>query len=225
MQRLRDLQQQFMIQFPESPFIESAHHGFGSKEGVWTWPHHYFKRHEQLRNEPVRNLLRLGILPFYPNEQATEVAYVTDIYYNTPEDIEQNDRENGMPAHFRFDGWKCVAIQQGLYARYFPNYVSKVFIRNLRSADVSGRIAAQVALYARDQLFFTVARLDGKEIGRWQVKGGAICRLETDKTMLPAGDHELSWGVESTQEKDVEGVLLASIQFVEDARHSTTPQP
>lgn len=125
-ERLHQMQKEFMERFPVSAFVESVHHNAGSEEGVWTWPHTFYRRHEELRNRPLRGLMKFGIYPVRPYQPVTEYLYVTDIYYNLPEDVPAVDRARGRAVSLAFPGWRCVPFEQhpggkyNRYARFIP---------------------------------------------------------------------------------------------------------
>lgn len=220
LERLHAAQQQFMQRFPEAPFIESAHHDWDQPGGVWRWPKQFHPRHVQLRNEPLRALIRLGIYPGAPHEAVTDYSYVTDIYYSTPADIAQKARERGDAAIFRWAGWNCVPCAQDPqtriveYGRAVPGTAGKLRLENLSGAPVKGRIRLDLAVAAPPGAVDIYLRLPPGAPVSFRRSAGQFHVLESSEIELPADGMSLEAGVMGVRAASVQGILIRDAQFV-----------
>lgn len=218
--RLHAAQQQFMQRFPEAPFIESVHHNWEKPEGVWTWPHQFHSQHIQLRNEPLRALIRLGIYPGMPHETVTDYSYITDIYYSTPADVAQKARERGDAAIFRWTGWNCVPYLQDPqtriveYGRAAPGTAGKLMLENLSGAPVKGRIRLDMAVAAPSGAVDIYLRLPQGAPVSFRRSAGQFQILETPELELPTDGMKLEIIVTGGRPGSVQGVLVRDAQFV-----------
>jgi len=218
--RLHESQQRFMQQFPDAPFVESAHHNWEKPEGVWPWPHQFHARHIQLRNEPLRALIRMGIYPGMPHEAVTDYSYVTDIYYSTPEDIVQKARERGDAAIFRWAGWTCTPYAQDPRTRIVEYGWSTqgasgaLQIENLRGSPAKGRIRLELAVGAPPGAVDIYLRLPQGAPVTFRRSAGQFQPLETPEMELPAEGFNLQMGVSGARATSVQGILIRDAQFV-----------
>lgn len=220
MQRLHESQQQFMNRFPDAPFIESAHHNWENPGGVWKWPHQFHARHIQLRNEPLRSLIQLGIYPGMPHESVTDYSYVTDIYYSTPEDIAQRARGRAATAIFRWAGWSCIPYAQDPrdrsleYGWMAPGALAKLSLENLSGTPVKGRIRLELAAAAPGGSVDIYLRLPQGAPLTFRRSAGQFQFLETPEIELPAGGLNLDVGVSGVRVASVQGILIRDAQFL-----------
>jgi len=213
-QRLHERQMRFMEQFPESPFIESAHHGYDKPEGVWKFPHQHHARHIQLRNEPLRNLIKLGIYPGMPKEE------ITDIYYSEFEDIVQHAAAKGAYVIFQWSDWGCLPYEQhpqGIwanYARFRPAHEGIIEIVSLKPDDVSGKIMLQMALAgdASEKLLVTLHN-GNTVIAEGLVYAGRFFNLESEVVIVPPEGMKLLVRVEKKALTRFRGMLLRDAVF------------
>ncbi len=218
--RLHESQQQFMLRFPEAPFVESAHHDWEKPEGVWKWPHQFHTQHIQLRNEPLRSLIRLGIYPGVPHETITDYSYVTDIYYSTPEDIAQKARDRGETAIFRWAGWICTPYAQDPRTRVVEHgwaalgASGKLLLENMTGAPVKARVRLELAVSAPPGAVEVYLRLPQGAPVTSRRSAGQFQSLETPEFELPAGGLNLEIGVSGARAASVQGVLIRDAQFI-----------
>jgi 4-amino-4-deoxy-L-arabinose transferase-like glycosyltransferase len=218
--RLHESQQQFMQRFPEAPFVESAHHNWEKPEGVWPWPHQFHARRIQLRNEPLRALVRLGIYPGLPHEAVTDYSYVTDIYYSTPEDIAQKAKERAA-AIFRWAGWICTPYAQNPRTRIVEYGWStqgasrNLQLENLRGTPLKGRIQLELAVGAPPGAVDVYLRLPQSAPVTFRRSAGQFQPLETSEMELPADGLNLQMGVSGARAASVQGILIRDAQFVQ----------
>jgi hypothetical protein len=219
-QRLHQAQIRFMQQFPDAPFVESAHHDWEKPGGVWKWPHQFHAQHIQLRNEPLRTLIRKGIYPGMPHEAVTDYAYITDIYYSTPEEIAQEARERGEAALFRWSGWNCVPYAQDPrtrvveYGRMAPGAQARLRIESLRDTPVRGRVQLSLAVGAPPGAVDVYLRLPQGAPLTFRRSAGQFQTLETEEFELPADGLNLEIGVSGARAASVQGILVRDAQFV-----------
>lgn len=143
LQRLHEAQRDFMERFPESAFIQSAHHNWNDPEGLWTWPHDYFERHYRIQaTDPLRRLIQLGVNPGLPHEELGDVSYRIDIYYRTWEDRVATARDRDEPVLFTFPGWgiqgQRQSPQQTFYFRVQPGVRGTFFLHQVGDASLEG---------------------------------------------------------------------------------------
>lgn len=221
MRRLHEIQQQFMQQFPDAPFVESAHHDWEKPEGVWKWPHQFHSQHIQLRNDSLRSLIRMGIYPGMPHETITDYSYVTDIYYSTPKEIAQRARDRGDAALFRWAGWTCTPYAQDPrtriveYGRMAPGASAKLSIENLRGIPVKGHIRMELAVGAPPGAVDVYLRLPQSAPVTFRRSAGQFQTLEIPEFELPAGGLNLEIGVSSARAASVQGILIRDAQFMQ----------
>lgn len=148
--RLHERQIAFMQQFPEAPFIESAHHNAGTPEGIWTWPHLNFRQHVRLPNDPLRHLIQLGIYPVEPGTELNETDFHVDIYFNKLEDRLAAARAKGESAIFFYPDWRVgghqIAPNATDYFRVAPGVRSNVKVIRASDGPIRGDIIATIAV-------------------------------------------------------------------------------
>ena len=216
-QRLHDAQRQFVEQFPEAVFVESAHHGAGTPGGIWTWPHMHFRQKVELRNDDLRRMVQWGIYPD-PGSELTDVSFVTDIYFNRDEDVEAIARANGERVLVTYPEWRCVPVQQAaggratLYARFAAGAQGSATLRNLTGVTVTGELAVAGALYGASGAVPVTFLLDRKTLARSDLPSGNSW-LQRLPVVLPAGDHTLTIRAEIGAGPAVQGFLVQSIRF------------
>jgi 4-amino-4-deoxy-L-arabinose transferase-like glycosyltransferase len=218
--RLHESQQKFMQRFPEAPFIESAHHNSDQPDGVWKWPKQFHAQHIQLRNEPLRSLIRLGIYPGAPHETVTDYSYITDIYYSTPADIAQKARERGDTAIFRWTGWTCSPYAQDPRTRIVeygwaaPGTAGKLVLENLSGTPVKGRVQLDLAVAASPGTVDVYLRLPQGTPVSFRRSAGQFQMLESSEIEIPADGINLETGVMGARATSVQGILIRDAQFI-----------
>ncbi|MBN1269084.1 MAG: glycosyltransferase family 39 protein [Kiritimatiellae bacterium] len=217
MDRLRQRQMEFLLQFPEACFVESARHGVvDSVEcGVWDWPHKYFRRRADVHNPMLDRLARWGMWPQAFGAYVTERDYLTPIWYNTPDDVETIMRETGRPVLFRYDGWRCVGVAQYEYARMMNAPRGSVRVRNLRGKPVTGTFTFQGAIGAPESAYGVDITWDGQPAGTFERWAGAMWSAGTPPLTVAPGDHVLEWGVSGDKAAAVQGILIRDLRFDE----------
>jgi hypothetical protein len=222
MNRLRERQQQFFMQFPEAYFVEASRHGIepNSEHSVWDWPQHFFRNVDYIRNEPLEQMVRLGIYPGYQPDVKFDKDWLTPVRFNTRPDVENIWREAGQPALFTFDQWRCEQVNQFTYARVARGAAGAVQVRNLRGRPVSGRFVLVGALVAPDQAYPLEVRLNNEPIHASQKFPGQLWQVETDPAVLPAGDHVLRVSVAGGAAPEAQALILLQVHLAEG-----TPAP
>ena len=219
-QRLHTMQQQFMEQFPEAVFVESAHHGAGTPGGIWAWPHKHFRQKVELRNDDLRRMVQWGIHPDRGFE-LSEVSFVTDIYFNREEEVEAIARAHGEPVLVTYPAWRCVPVQQAaggcatLYARFAAGSKGWATLRNLTGVTVTGELAVAGALYGASGVVPVTFLLDRKMLARSDHTPGNFWQQRLP-VVLPAGDHILMIQAESGAGPVVQGLLVQGVRFTPD---------
>lgn len=216
-QRLHDTQRQFMEQFPEAVFVESAHHGAGTPGGIWTWPHTHFRQKVELRDDDLRRMVRWGI-HMDPGSELSDVSFVTDMYFNRDEDVEAIARANGERVLVTYPDWRCVPVQQAaggratLYARFAAGAQGWATLRNLSGVTVTGELAVAGALYGTSGVVPVTFLLDRKTLAESDRAPGAFW-LQRLPVVLPAGDHTLAIRAETGMGPAAQGLLVQGIHF------------
>lgn len=211
-ERLHQRQIDFMLRFPEAPFVESAHHNWDSPEGIWPWPHAYHTRHHQIRNDPLRRLIHRGIYPGPPHEPVHDHAYVTDIYYSTWEDIADRRRAEGDPVLFRYPDWTVVQVAQGEYRRAMPGNRGALEVQRLAAEPVTGsvRITGAVIAAQPGEAAVTLGFEGGTPV-RSRVPVGQTWRVDVPATTLTGASARIMITLASSVQ--VQGLVLEAVEW------------
>lgn len=205
---------EFMNQFPESPFVESAHHNAGSPEGIWSWPHQNFRQRVRLSNEPLRDLVSRGIFPKEPGTRLLDTDFRVDIYYNSWDDRLVLARERGEPVLFRFDGWRVggqpVAPNATDYYRIAPDARSSVTITRISEQPVRGDLLATVAVISDMPSESITFELAGMASVGFSITPGQFVQIPLNRVQIsePETILEIRHRGES-----VKALLLRNIEF------------
>ena len=216
--QLHAVQQDFMLRFPEAPFVESAHHNYGTPKGLWMWPHQYYKQQVQLRNEPLRAMIRRGIYPALPGAELTDVLFVTDIFYNTPEDVETLAREAGRPVVITYPGWRCVPYERDprgqatKYARFAQGSKVVLTVKNLTGNSVKGSFNIQGLLAGPQKEFEIQIGYAGHPVQAVKRFAGQLWQLQTNPINVQPGITILEFTIFPGNQ--IQGLLLRDVQFV-----------
>jgi 4-amino-4-deoxy-L-arabinose transferase-like glycosyltransferase len=213
--RLHARQIDFMTRFPEAPFIESAHHGAGSAQGIWDWPQRNFRQHVRLSNDALRHLIQRGIYPGEPRRTLQETEFRTDIYYNTAADQLDVARAATLPALFRFNGWQTagqpVSPQETDYFRFRPASRGTIQLVNLTGIPLRGRIRLEIALAAPPSAAEISLRLPQGAPLTFRRSAGMFHTLETPELEFPPGETAFE---ASGQAAGLQAVLVRKAEFV-----------
>jgi hypothetical protein len=217
MQRLHTAQREFLMDFPAAPFIESAHHNFGTTN-YWTWPRTFFKQQARLRDEPLRRLARMGILPMEPHPDVNEAMYTTDIYYNRPEDLDTVARENGWPAVFQYPEWRCVALEQtpqgnARYGRMHPGNRGRITVKGIAPSQ-SGCFQADAALIAPAGSYSCALLWKGQPVGTFAMQPSRLMTITSRAVELTNADGDLQWAATGATAQQVQALAIAHLRFI-----------
>ncbi|MBU0679231.1 MAG: phospholipid carrier-dependent glycosyltransferase [Verrucomicrobia bacterium] len=215
---LRESHRKFLLQFPESPWIETARHGQlpGEELGSWTWPHRHFRQRVDIKNGPLRRMSNLGIWIQQYGSRAHDNTLSTPIWYNKDEDIDNILREGGQRVRLLYPGWNCAQIQQGTYGRISPAYPPEIRVRNLTGESVKGRFKCTAALLAPAVEIDTLMEYEGRAILQTRQWGGRLWTLDSEPVQVEPGEHGLTWKVSQEQLGSIQGMVIVDIQFVEE---------
>jgi len=220
--RLRERQRAFLEQFPEAIFVETGHVGLHDMPelGPWTWLYGAYRQNVQLANSDLRALINMGIFPGYFRKDLLPVSFITDIRYNTREDILQIRRAAGLPAVFFFPDWACVPFErhpQGMwanYARYRSDLSGEIEAVSLAPAPVQGRILVHMAIDGDPSERFRVQMAVGNDIlAESEAYAGRFFNLETGTLSLPPDGMKLVVRVEQKALTRFRGMLLRDAVF------------
>lgn len=224
MQRLHTYQREFIEEFPEAPFIESVHHRADTPEGVWEWPASFYAQRAELRNDPVRSLIRLGIYPTFFHYKLTDYSFITYIYYNTPQDIERWMESNGRSVYVKYPGWQCVPLYQGAhgevyYGRFSPGRSGRMQVANLSKQSLNGRLQLELVVMGKgDEACACMMRVgDNPPVAKRQ-KPGAMFQFEIPSIELPVVGTPLLWQIQQCPNSQIDGAVIRSATWLEDQR-------
>jgi hypothetical protein len=213
MERLHERQIDFMIRFPEAPFIESAHHNWDKPGGLWTWPHTNFARHVILGEpEKLKRLIRWGIYPGVPHEALSVYSYRIDIYYNTWDDIKQRALDAGRSVVPIFEGWEFqgqpVSPQETLYFRLQRGRSGFLQVLNITAAPAQGALRLILAWPGPAGRAVPLTFLRNNEpIHRALPQTGQLVNMNIPLTDLPPGRTTITWQ-RDTADRSGEGLIL-----------------
>ncbi len=215
LERLHQRQTAFMLRFPESPFVQSAHHHWDAPGGVWPWPRDYHTRHAQLRNDPLRTLMAKGIFPSLPFEEVRVHSFITDIFYSTWEDIDAREAAAGSLISYRFPGWFTGQVAQGEYRRVLPGNDGQIIIKRLPLPhDVTGTLSLGGVVYGQEgaHVNLTVTLPGYPPVSRRHAVGQRW-RVDIPLDGLPATDTPLHLRI--TSSGTIQGLVLDGIAFAQ----------
>ncbi|MCB1071373.1 MAG: glycosyltransferase family 39 protein, partial [Kiritimatiellae bacterium] len=215
MEKLRTIQQNFMLQFPEAPFVEAARHGteFNAQVPVWTWPHEHFRERADLWNKPLERLVKRGIWPQIHAAGMPDIEYHTVIWYNTPADNLQIALEQGEGVTTRYPApWSVAQVAQGVYMRVHPPGQARIELNNLTGESLSGRLVVEGAMASRNAVPVEY-RIDGTPLSRDTFSPGSTRISSTAEFSLSPGSHELSLSTPSGMDQRIQAMLIKQIRF------------
>ena len=226
MQRLHAAQREFLMDFPAAPFIESAHHNFETTN-YWTWPRTFFKQQTRLRDEPLRRLARMGILPIEPYPDVNEAMFTTDIHYNRPEDLDAVARENGWPAVFQYPEWRCVALEQTpqgntRYGRMHPGNRGRITVK-AASPSRYGCFQADAAIIAPEGSYSGSLLWNGQPIGTFALQPSRLMAITSRPVELTDAAGDLQWAATGASAQQVQALAIARLRFIPVPREMQPP--
>lgn len=186
----------FMQQFPEAPFIESAHHNAHTSEPIWSWPHQNFKQHVRLPNDPIRRLINLGIYPGDTRTTLNDTDYHIDIYYNTREDRLSLAQEKSMPVMIEFPGWSVggrqVSPSATDYFRVAPSGKSRIKLTRLSPEPVKGDIKIVLAVLSDIDPQTVTLQLSGQKPATYSLATGQFRQVTMQQVTLTNRENVLN---------------------------------
>jgi len=210
---LHQKQIEFMNQFPEAPFIESAHHNWDTSEGLWDWPHKNFAQHVIIGDpESTQKLIRMGIYPGFPREKLSEYSYRIDVYYNTLSDRMEKARQSGQQVLFGYKDWtfqgQQVSQQETKYFRYGPGYTGNIQVFNLGEQPLAGTLQLTAALPGpQNQSAHLQFRKDNEILHRVRLLTNKAGGMDVPVATLTPGENLVNWQ-RGINENMGEGLIL-----------------
>ena len=216
-QVLRQRQQQFFLQFPQSCWIEASRHGAepNSPYGIWEWPYRFFQNHIVLTNEPLQKLIKMRIYPPFPFKPLLEREYITPIWFNRAPDVERIWRGQGLPVLFEYDAWRCREVNRYTYAHVVSGSWAPIRVKNLKDRPLKGRFVMSGGLAAPEKGYPVELRFIDKVVHSGQKWPGQMWSLESDIVTVPKGSHILQWGVAGDPDPSVQNLVVMELNFVE----------
>jgi hypothetical protein len=203
-------QQDFILRFPESVWIESARHGAMPPEltlGSWSWPHRYFRQRFNLTNAVLGAISERGIgVSPGRHEQATHLS--VPIWYNTPQDIRQIAKENGQTGLLTYPGWECVQVAQFEYARAVRGTRGLVRIENLTDKSQQVRLHLSLAVAAQARKGMLGIFHGQRQIGEKEIWSGQLTEMVTEPFTLQQGHTEVELRVSGIPAQNVQALIL-----------------
>lgn len=225
LQKLRDRQKSFLLDYPDAAFVESARHGAerGATSPIWTWPHEHFRQRYDLINEPMRKLAGWGMWPQSPGRELSVIQYHTPIWWNTPADNAVLLKAEEALIQIRYPGGQAMAVAQGEYARVWKGARGLALITNLTARPLRGTLVFEGGLAAGANRPVDIQVLwMGKPVASHQQSGQRFWFFETAEVILPPGEEaRVDWGVPPAQAAGVSAMALQRVRFV--ARSETGP--
>jgi hypothetical protein len=215
--KLRQVQQQFFLQYPEACFVEASRHGFedGSGYSIWEWPHKYFRRVEYIWNKPLHRMVRAGIAPSIDRTTKRDIAWVTPVWFNTPEDSMAVWREAGQPIFFSFVGWEISRISQAGYGRVVRGPRGVIQAQNLRGTPVQGKFVITGGFSGPEQAAQIELQFNGEVVSGSERWPGQLWSIETEVLTVEPGRHVLTWNAVGDAAAGVEALLVSDAAFLE----------
>ncbi len=218
--RLHEVQQDFMLRFPESAFIQSAHHNWDSPIGIWTWPHRHFQRHHRIQaTDALRQLIKQGIYPGLPHEVIVDTSYRIDIYYNTWEDLQAVARNTHQPVLFSFPGWNISghrqSPQQTLYFRIQGGNSGSFELHQVGEQSLSGRLQLQGAIAGQPNRNVQLTlQIPGQPepFVTTHMTGQPFQHEMTLRDVAP-GEHTIRWRIDGGHGAEV-GLIVIDMQWL-----------
>lgn len=218
LERLRSRQRDFLLEYPEAPFIESARHGteIGATSPVWTWPHEHFRQRYDLVNEPMKRLAFWGVWPQSPGRALSVIQYHTPIWWNSPADSDALLMANGESVKLKYPGWQVQSIKKGEYARVIRGARGMVLITNLTSHPAKGYLILDGIMSGTAGATPDVQMLwMGNPVGAEKQLPGRLWTMRSDVFLVPAsGEGRFDWGVPPSQAAGVAALGISRMRFV-----------
>jgi hypothetical protein len=219
MNRLHQAQKDFMVDFPEAPFVESAHHNSrpNGPTGLWTWPAQFYKNKFALENKPFETLAKKGMgLTLYPD--ATIKWMTTLFYFNRPEDLDTVARENGWPAVFQYPEWRCVALEQtaqgnARYGRMHPGNRGRITVKGT-SPSQYGCFQADAAIIAPAGSYSGSLLWKGQPVGTFAMQPSRLMTITSRPVELTDAAGDLQWAATGTTAQQVQALAIAHLRFI-----------
>ncbi len=214
-ERLRAMQQVFMQQHPDVPFVEAARHGteFNANVPVWTWPHSFYRKRYDLWNHPLQTLVKRGIWPQIHAAGMPDIEYHTVIWYNTDEDCREILREQGRKARFDFlDGWNLAQVAQGVYMNAHQPSRARIICRTVDGQAVGGTLRVAGAVAAREPINVRLEQ-EGKVVAAARWLPGSVQELTVPGFSMTGHTGDL-WLVSDLQKQSmVQAILVDDISL------------
>jgi 4-amino-4-deoxy-L-arabinose transferase-like glycosyltransferase len=213
--RLREIHQEFMLEHPESPFVEAARHGteFKANVPVWTWPHSYYKHRYDLWNYPLQKLVKLGIWPQIHAKGMPDIEYHTTIWYNEPADLPGMAAEAGRKVFFSFgEGWSMAQVAQGIYMRVHQPSRARVNAKNLTGQELTGRLSLTGSVAASQEVAVRV-ELNGSIIATGKWVPGQLHEIAVPAVTLKSDANELILVTDPSRLSSINAIILRSVEF------------
>lgn len=145
--------EQFYEKYPEAAFLEVARGRFEKELGPWNFPQRYFARTVSITNESAMILRQWKVFPEMDYAAANTNRVVTQIFYNTPEDLVDAARKNGHDVLRLYgEGWGYAkpGWQQGHFEDYrILGQAASIDIYDLKDIPLKGSLEISAATAER----------------------------------------------------------------------------
>jgi len=217
MMKLRSLQERFFLQFPLSCYVEASRHGAEPETDydVWDWPHKFFRRTVELKNEPLARMISLGIHPGPDTALSALKETSTPIWWNAAEDVEAMARAAGAPLHVIYDEWQCAQVGNGVYMYAAQGPRALIRVKNLRGVPVKGKFMIAGGLAGADKSFEVTFMLGDQLLDRSTRWAGIMWTAETAEVTVPPGEQYLLYALDGAKPEELQALLLQGIHFRE----------
>ncbi|NCC50760.1 MAG: hypothetical protein EOM20_06030 [Spartobacteria bacterium] len=221
MQQLCQYQKEFMLDFPEAPFIQSAHHGAYTGSGIWSWPSEFYAHEHMIRNEPLRSAMRLGIFPATPYYVIDETSFTTLIYYNEPSDLPSIYRKMGCPVTPVYNAWGVAPIGRGdhgqiFYARVVNTGTGSIELIHDGNEPITCSLKMLVGVMGPLQALDVVFKLNNRIVTTVRQQTGSLWPVHLPGQTLQPGVNTLTWGAAPTQQQRVQALLLKRLNIEQE---------
>jgi hypothetical protein len=213
--RLWERQEAFFARFPEAVLVESAYHK--NAEGRrWDFPARQFRRVEELRDDALRRLVRMGIYGTFFRKDLTDTAFVIRIHHNTEDEVRSVLQEQGRAVWPRYPQWQIGELSRGMYARVMPGAVGGLLVENLTGGTLTGQLelVATVVTDPPGASAVGTVRVGTQRFGPFGLKDQVFAAMPLGGVVIPPGGEEVVWRIEAESRDRVRALVVLDARFV-----------
>ena len=216
----RAIDKQFLLQFPEAPWVELYRYGNkpGMDLGSWSWPHEYFKQRVDITNEPLRRLSDLGVWLQSSGNIARANDLLSVIWFNTPNDLEQIAKDTNKALLFEFPDWNTIQVSQGIYARIRRGSTGRISLKHLHHTSVRGRIRMQAGITGTEGNYVIACSIEKLSFPVKKITSGQFWIWESPAFELTTDMKYFQWGLDHIADPSSHSLLLHSIEFISSSK-------